>query len=97
MVCPRKKSVPGTEGGGAPYIGPPVTLPQVTPQQLEVQFLRLKRPVVIRGGCANFATRKSYAKRSFVKRPVQSKFRVPLFAACTLNATGQYRVTLSLR
>ena len=28
--------------------------------------------------------------------PVQSKTRVPLFAARTLNATGQYRVTLSL-
>ena len=28
--------------------------------------------------------------------PVQSKIRVPLFAARTLNATGQYRVTLSL-
>ena len=28
---------------------------------------------------------------------VQSKIRAPLFAACTLNATGQYRVTLSLR
>ena len=30
-------------------------------------------------------------------RPVQSKIRVPLFAARTLNAIGQYRVTLSLR
>ena len=29
-------------------------------------------------------------------RPVQSKLRVPLFAACTLNATGQHRVMLSL-
>ena len=29
--------------------------------------------------------------------PVQSKIRVPLFAARTLNATGQSRVTLSLR
>ena len=29
--------------------------------------------------------------------PVQSKIRVPLFAARTLNATGQYRATLSLR
>ena len=28
---------------------------------------------------------------------VQSKIRVPLFAARTLNAAGQYRVTLSLR
>ena len=28
--------------------------------------------------------------------PVQSKIRAPLFAARTLNATGQYRVTLSL-
>ena len=27
---------------------------------------------------------------------VQSKIRVPLFAARTLNAPGQYRVTLSL-
>ena len=27
----------------------------------------------------------------------KSKIRVPIFAACTLNATGQYRVTLSLR
>ena len=31
------------------------------------------------------------------RRPVQSTIRVPLFAACTLNATGQYRVTISLR
>ena len=30
-------------------------------------------------------------------RPVQSKIRVLLFAARTLNATGQCRVTLSLR
>ena len=30
-------------------------------------------------------------------RPVQSRIRVPLFAARTLNVTGQYRVTLSLR
>ena len=30
-------------------------------------------------------------------RPVQSKVRVPLFAARTLNAAGQSRVTLSLR
>ena len=30
-------------------------------------------------------------------RPVQSKIRVPLFAARTLNATGQSRVTRSLR
>ena len=29
--------------------------------------------------------------------PVQSKIRVPLFAARTLNAVGQYRVTLSLQ
>ena len=29
--------------------------------------------------------------------PVQGKTRAPLFAARTLNATGQYRVTLSLR
>ena len=29
-------------------------------------------------------------------RPVRSTIRVPLFAARTLNATGQYRVTLSL-
>ena len=29
--------------------------------------------------------------------PVQRKIRVPLFAARTLYATGQYRVTLSLR
>ena len=29
--------------------------------------------------------------------PVQSKIRVPLFAARTLNAVGQSRVTLSLR
>ena len=29
--------------------------------------------------------------------PVQSKTRAPLFAARTLNATGQSRVTLSLR
>ena len=28
--------------------------------------------------------------------PVKSKIRVPLFAARTLNATGQYRVTPSL-
>ena len=27
----------------------------------------------------------------------ERKIRVPLFATCTLNATGQYRVTLSLR
>ena len=27
-------------------------------------------------------------------RPVQSKIRVLLFAACTLNAAGQYRVSL---
>ena len=30
-------------------------------------------------------------------RPVQSKIRVPLFAARTLNAAGQSRVTLSPR
>ena len=30
-------------------------------------------------------------------RPAQHKIRVPLFATRTLNATGQYRVTLSLR
>ena len=30
-------------------------------------------------------------------RPVQSTIRAPLFAARTLNATGQYRVTLSPR
>ena len=30
-------------------------------------------------------------------RPVQSKIRAPLFATRTLNATGQSRVTLSLR
>ena len=29
--------------------------------------------------------------------PVHSKVRVPLLAARTLNATGQHRVTLSLR
>ena len=29
--------------------------------------------------------------------PVLSQIRVALFAARTLNATGQYRVTLSLR
>ena len=29
--------------------------------------------------------------------PVQRKIRAPLFAARTLNATGQSRVTLSLR
>ena len=29
--------------------------------------------------------------------PVRSKIRVPLFATRTLNATGQSRVTLSLR
>ena len=33
----------------------------------------------------------------FVTWPVQSKIRVPLFAECTLNATGPSRVTLSLR
>ena len=30
-------------------------------------------------------------------RPVERNFSVPLFAACTLNATGQSRVILSLR
>ena len=29
--------------------------------------------------------------------PSRAKSRAPLFAACTLNATGPYRVTLSLR
>ena len=33
----------------------------------------------------------------FATGPVQSRIRVPLFAASTLNATGQSRVTLSLR
>ena len=32
-----------------------------------------------------------------VSSPVQSQIRVPLFAARTLNAAGQSRVTLSLR
>ena len=32
-----------------------------------------------------------------IRMPVQSKIRAPLFAARTLNATGQSRVTLSLR
>ena len=35
--------------------------------------------------------------RDWFNGPAQSQTRVPLFAACTLNATGQYRVTLSLR
>ena len=36
-------------------------------------------------------------KWAALRRPVQSKIRVPLFAARTLNYAGQYRVTLSLR
>ena len=41
--------------------------------------------------------RECVAQAERERGPVQSKIRVPLFATRTLNATGQSRVTLSLR
>ena len=45
------------------------------------------------GGCTNISSVMTQA----ACWPVQSKLRAPLFAARTLNAAGQYRVTLSLQ
>ena len=45
-----------------------VELASVTPQQLETQFLRIKRPVIIRAGCAGFHARESFSKEALLKR-----------------------------
>ena len=43
----------------------------------------------------DLAFQTDYPSWGYMARPAAKSFRAPLFAARTLNATGQYRVTLS--